>query len=106
MKTFNTAGPFDPAFNYQLPPLERVPALMPLLRERQYVALSGPRQSGKASVLKALVDGINDDGWTRAVLLSSEQAGRCDGVETDFEAERRLVRSWHRKVAARFPEVS
>jgi predicted AAA+ superfamily ATPase len=62
MKMFNTTGPCDPAYNHQLPPLERVPQLLSLIQQRQYVALSGPRQSGKTSVLRALVDRINSDG--------------------------------------------
>ncbi len=105
MKTFNTMGPCDPARHYMLPPLERAPTAMPLVREQVYLAVSGPRQSGKTSLLKAIVDGVNADGWARAVLLSCEASEQRGVVETLQQAERRLVRNWCRVLASRFPEV-
>ncbi len=62
------------------------------MRAGEYVALSGPRQSGKTSVLRALVDDLNTDGWGRAVLLSCEVADQRFGVTAVDDAERLLVK--------------
>jgi hypothetical protein len=105
MRTFNTTGPCRPDRHYMIPPLERSPTALSLVRGENYLAVSGPRQSGKTSLLKALVDGINADGWARAVLVSCEEAGQRTGVDTEAEAATRLVRSWHGAVVARFPDV-
>jgi hypothetical protein len=94
MRTFNTSGPGDPEFDYQLPPLQRSPDAIRLLMERKYVALSGPRQSGKTSLVRALSERINTDGWARSVVLSCEAADRLVGVEEIEQAENLLIQHW------------
>jgi type II secretory pathway predicted ATPase ExeA len=106
MRTFNTTGPCDSEMHYLIPPLERSPTALSLMRGRNYLAVSGPRQSGKTSLLKALVDGINADGWARAVLVSCEAAGKRAGVETTEEAERLLLREWHAVLRRELPGVA
>jgi hypothetical protein len=61
MKAFNTTGPCDPELHYLIPPLERSPAALSLMKGLNYLAVSGPRQSGKTSLLKAIVDAINNE---------------------------------------------
>ena len=106
MRDFNVTGPCDPELHYLLPPLERAPAVLQSIRRRNYLAVSGPRQSGKTSLLRAMVDAINADGWARAVLLSCESAGERQGVHEAGEAERVLLREWHSALRRNFPEVS
>ena len=105
MRTFNTTGPCDPEFHYLLPPLERAPAAMGLVRGRSYLGVSGPRQCGKTSLLRALVDAINADGWARALILSSEAADRASGVEAVDEAEQLLVGHWLTSMAFQWPDM-
>jgi hypothetical protein len=105
MRTFNTTGPCRPERHYMIPPLERAPTALPMVKGENYVAVSGPRQSGKTSLLKALVDGINADGWARAVLVSCEAAGKRGGVETTEEAERLLLREWYAVLRRELPGV-
>jgi hypothetical protein len=88
-----------------IPPLERAPMALPLIRGQNYLALNGPRQSGKTSLLKALVDTLNADGWARAALLSCEAAGQLAHVETTAEAERVLIDDWHAVLCREFPTV-
>ena len=86
MRDFNTTGPCNPALHYTLPPLERVHRVLPLIRGQNYLAVSGPRQSGKTSLVRAIVDAINADGWARAALLSCEPADQKYGIETMEDA--------------------
>ena len=105
MKTFNTTGPCRPQRHYLIPPLERCPTALPLLQAGDYLALSGPRQSGKTSVLRALVDQINGDGWGRAVLLSCEAADQRFGVEEVDDAEVALLKDWLPDFATAHPGI-
>jgi len=79
---------------------------MALVRGLNCLAVSGPRQSGKTSLLKALVDGIPVDGWARAVLLSCEEPGQRQGVTETGEAERLLVERWHAGLTDAFGDVA
>lgn len=106
MKAFNTTGPCRPERHYMIPPLERTPMAMSLVKGENYLAVSGPRQSGKTSLLKALVDGINAEGWARAVLVSCESAGQRQGVTETGDAERLLIENWHSGLTDAFPEVA
>ncbi|MFM2154057.1 MAG: hypothetical protein RL199_2492, partial [Pseudomonadota bacterium] len=105
MRTFNTTGPCDPKRHYLIAPLERTPMAMRLLMGENYLSVSGPRQSGKTSLLKALVDGINADGWARAVLVSCEEAGQRQGVTETGEAERVLLEIWHAGLMDAFRDI-
>jgi hypothetical protein len=106
MRVFNTTGPCDPARHYTLPPLERAPTAMTLVRQQNYVAVSGPRQSGKTSLLKAIVDGINAEGWARSVILSCEGADQRYAVTDVDEAECRLVERWAGALQAQALDVA
>jgi len=88
-----------------LPPLERSPTLMPLVREGHYVSISGQRQCGKTSLLQACVEAINADGWGRAVMVSCEPVGNDQEVHDVPTAVSRLLDNWHAKLRRTFPEV-
>jgi len=106
MRMFNTTGPCDPTRHYVLPPLERTSSALGLLQSGDYLALNGPRQSGKTSLLRAMVDAINAAGWARAVLLSCEPAGARQGVTETDEAERRLLREWYTALVDAHPDLT
>ena len=81
MRNFNVAGPVDPEAHYTIPPLSRLDLawIARLVEKRAYFVLHAPRQTGKTSVLKALRDHLNEQGW-RCVYASCE----------DVKARRRL----------------
>jgi len=106
MREFNVTGPCEPDLHYLLSPLDRAPRIVDRVRRRCFLSVSGPRQSGKTSLLKALVDQINANGWARAVLLSCERAGQRHGVVQVEDAERVLLEHWHRLLGVHFREVS
>jgi hypothetical protein len=61
MKFFNTAGPVNLEDHYALPPLSRLDAdeLLLLIQQKKYFVLHAPRQTGKTSLLLALMDFLN-----------------------------------------------
>jgi len=105
MRSFNTTGPCKPALHYVLPPMERAPTAIELIRGETYLAVSGPRQSGKTSLVGALVDTVNAEGWARAALLSCEPADQKYGVTTIDEAERALIPMWLEVLRHQLPDV-
>jgi hypothetical protein len=79
---------------------------MPLVRAENYLAVSGPRQSGKTSLLKSLVDAVHAEGWGRAVVLSCESADHQFDVTEVDDAERRLVDRWGLALRAQAPDLA
>ncbi|HMQ12782.1 MAG TPA: ATP-binding protein, partial [Candidatus Competibacter phosphatis] len=61
MRFFNTAGPVDAARHYTLPPLSRIDLddVLQLIEQQKYFVLHAPRQTGKTSVLLALMALLN-----------------------------------------------
>ena len=64
-----------PEVHYTIPPLSRAPLrrIDQLVEWEEYFVLHAPRQTGKTSVLKALRDHLNEQGW-RCVYASCEDA--------------------------------
>jgi len=62
MKFFNTAGPVNLEDHYALPPLSRLDAdeLLLLIQQKKYFVLHAPRQTGKTSLLLALMEHLNN----------------------------------------------
>jgi type IV secretory pathway ATPase VirB11/archaellum biosynthesis ATPase len=60
-KFFNNAGPQQPANHYTLDPLQRVnlEELQDLIAQQRYFVLHAPRQTGKTTVLYALMHHVN-----------------------------------------------
>jgi AAA+ ATPase superfamily predicted ATPase len=62
MRFFNTAGPCRPDRHYMLPPEKRLPSLRQLIEREHYFVLHAPRQSGKTTVVRAVVEKLNQEG--------------------------------------------
>ena len=75
MRSFNTAGPVDPADHYLIPPLSRIDLdeVLGLVRDKKYFVLHAPRQTGKTSALLALADLLNERGY-HCVYVTVETA--------------------------------
>ena len=71
-KFFNTAGPCNPTKHYMLPAIERLPGIARLIAREQYFAIHAARQSGKTTLLQALVDDINARGERVALYFTVE----------------------------------
>ena len=56
---FNIGGPCIAAKHYMLPASERLPDVWPLIRKEQYFVVHAPRQCGKTTAFRALMDEIN-----------------------------------------------
>ena len=73
-KVFNIAGPCIPGEHYMLPPLDRLPGVMSIIDGRGYFVLHAARQSGKTTIMQALVEAINKRGEQVALYFTVESA--------------------------------
>ena len=69
---FNIGGPCNPATNYMLPALARLPDVASLLRKGQYFTVHAPRQCGKTTAFISLVNETNKRGESVAIYCSLE----------------------------------
>lgn len=69
---FNIGGPCIAADHYMLPAAERLPDVMSLIRKKQYFVVHAPRQCGKTTAFRALMDEINAKGDMAAMYCSVE----------------------------------
>ena len=69
---FNIAGPCIAADHYMLPASERLPEVKSLIRKKQYFVVHAPRQCGKTTTFRALMDEINAKGDMAAMYCSVE----------------------------------
>jgi hypothetical protein len=94
-RCFNIAGPCFPDEHYMLPALERLPGIMRIVERRGYFVLHAARQSGKTTLLKALVNEINGKGAMNALYFTVETAQRFTdpivGIPTIVESMRNAV---------------
>jgi len=74
MKFFNTAGPIVSEDHYALDPLTRIDfdELIALIDQKKYFVLHAPRQTGKTSLLLALMAEINRVGRYRCLYVNVE----------------------------------
>ncbi len=83
-KQFNTAGPCIAEDHYLIDPLKRIDHedILSLIDSKRYFVLHAPRQTGKTTSLRALVDLLNRENRYRAVYANIEaaQAARHDVV--------------------------
>ena len=81
---FNTAGPNNPAKHYSIDPFTRIdwPEIQELIDAEKYFVMHAPRQSGKTTLLQAIVDRLNTEGRYEAMRFSVQaaQAARDDIV--------------------------
>ena len=68
----NIAGPCIAAKHYMLPASERLPEVKSLIRKEQYFVVHAPRQCGKTTAFRALMDEINAKGDMAAMYCSVE----------------------------------
>ena len=89
---FNIAGPCFPDEHYMLPALERLPGIRRIVEQRSYFVLHAARQSGKTTMLMALVDEINSKGEMNALYFTVESVQRFtdprDGIPKIVERMR------------------
>ena len=69
---FNIGGPCIAADHYMLPAAERLPDVMSLIRKKQYFVVHAPRQCGKTTAFRALMDEINAKGDMAAMYCTVE----------------------------------
>ena len=69
---FNIGGPCNPADNYMLPAMDRLPEVAALVRKRQYFVVHAQRQCGKTTAFLTLANEMNAKGEAVAVYCSLE----------------------------------
>jgi hypothetical protein len=76
MRFFNTAGPMDAARHYIVPPLSRIDLdeVLLLIEQQKYFVLHAPRQTGKTTVLLALMERLNREGRYHCLYANIEAA--------------------------------
>ncbi|MCL2726277.1 MAG: ATP-binding protein [Polyangiaceae bacterium] len=92
---FNTAGPNHPAEHYSVDSFERIhwPEIQQLIDGKKYFVLHAPRQSGKTTLLQAIVERLNGEGRYDALRMNVEiaQAARDDVAMGDRLIATRLI---------------
>ncbi|MEM7533775.1 MAG: AAA-like domain-containing protein [Chloroflexota bacterium] len=92
-RKFNTAGPMIPKDHYMIPPLSRfdLDGIEELIENKRYFVLHAPRQVGKTSYLRALMEHLNEQGDVRCLYINVEsgQAARenVDGAMSAIAGE-------------------
>ena len=98
-RCFNIAGPCFPDEHYMLPALERLPGVERIVEQRSYFVLHAARQSGKTTMLMALVDDINAKGKMNALYFTVESVQRFtdprDGIPKIVESMRNAMLRHH-----------
>jgi DNA polymerase III delta prime subunit len=90
---FNTTGPIRKEKNYSIDPLTRVDldGILSLIDQEKYFVLHAPRQTGKTSLLIALMNYLNKQGKYKTLYVNIEaaQAARenvSEGMQTILTA--------------------
>lgn len=73
-KYFNIAGPCHSKKHYMVPILNRNKSILPLIAQDQYFVIHAARQTGKTTLVKALVNYFNSEGTHHALYCSLEAA--------------------------------
>jgi hypothetical protein len=96
MRFFNTAGPMDAARHYIVPPLSRIDLddVLLLIEQQKYFVLHAPRQTGKTTVLLALMERLNREGRYHCLYANIEAAQAYRGDVT--AASRTIVTRYRR----------
>jgi len=89
-RVFNVAGPNFVEHNYIIDPFSRVnwPGLKGLIDGRQYFVLHAPRQTGKTTLLNAMVERLNEEGKYEALYVNFE---RAQPAREDFKLANQLI---------------
>lgn len=86
MRFFNTAGPINPKDHYYVPHRLNEIELQQLIEQKKYFILHAPRQSGKTTAMRVLVEQLNNSGTYTALYINIEpaQAARNDFIKGLF----------------------
>ena len=98
---FNTSGPNEPARNYTLPVLARLPGVRRLIDQALYFLLHAPRQVGKTTSLLHLGRELTAEG-TYVALLVSMEVGAAFGQDIGA-AELAILDRWRAWADAGLP---
>ncbi|MBM3204176.1 AAA family ATPase [Candidatus Woesearchaeota archaeon] len=79
MKIFNTTGPIDPQKHYFVSQRLNDGQIRRLIEEEKYFILHAPRQSGKTTAARILVEQINAEGKYQALYVNVEAAQAARG---------------------------
>jgi len=86
---FNTAGPIKKDIHYFIEPLSRINIneILSLIHQQKYFVLHAPRQTGKTSLLLALMNYLNNEGIYKCLYVNVETAQAArenvkDGIHT------------------------
>jgi hypothetical protein len=108
-KFFNTAGPGILEDHYMIDPLRRInyDEVRMLISQKRYFILHAPRQTGKTTLLLAMIKKINEEGIYHCVYVNVEsaQTARNDvtrGLKTILS---RLESSIKRSLGIHIPEI-
>ena len=71
-KYFNIAGPCNEKSHFMVPVLKRIKEIDRLVRQGHYFVIHAPRQTGKTTLIKALVNHYNSEGIYYALYCSLE----------------------------------
>jgi hypothetical protein len=88
VRTFNTAGPCDPALHYIVPPESRLPEARGLVDGGAYFVVHAPRQTGKTTTLRALARTLTAEGRYAALHFTCEMG---EPLGEDVAAAERVV---------------
>ncbi|MDD5033435.1 MAG: ATP-binding protein [Methylococcaceae bacterium] len=95
-RKFNTAGPSRSDDHYMLDPLTRIDAeeVVTLIDDKRYFVLHAPRQTGKTTVLLALMEHLNRQGRYRSLYANIEtaQTARNDVAKGQLQIAQAIAR--------------
>ena len=74
MRFFNTTGPVDPKKHYYVPHRLNEIKLQRLIDEEKYYVLHAPRQSGKTTAMRIIVEQLNATGKYKVLYFNVEPA--------------------------------
>lgn len=85
---FNTAGLCFPEDHYMVNPLGRLKRVRNLIDEKKYFVIHAPRQTGKTTAMRALMEELNREGEYIALHFSCESASVTGA---DFEGGNEVI---------------
>ncbi len=100
-RTFNTAGPCQPAIHYMLSASGRLPNVRRVVEEQGYFVLHAPRQTGKTTALRELARELTAEGTYAAIVLSVETGATFGDDEAAMEGA--VLGSWRGMITSNLP---
>ncbi len=83
MKFFSTSGAIQPGKHYFIPHRLNEKIIRQLIDQKKYFILHAPRQSGKTTGVRVLVDQLNNEGVYKALYINVEPAQSSRGNVKD-----------------------